>query len=75
MYYDLEQKIEDYSGELFADLGLATLTEDDKADLYARVQEHLHQVIVEILRPFLAEPATVRASHRDVVSGRLGRLR
>jgi len=53
MYYDLEQKIEDYSEELFNDLGVATLTEDDKADLYARVQEHLHKVIVEILRPFL----------------------
>ena len=53
MYYDLEQKIEDYSEELFSDLGLATLTEDDKADLYARVQDHLHRVIVEILRPLL----------------------
>lgn len=55
MYYDLEKKIEEYSEELFNDLGLATLTEDDKADLYARVQEHLHQVIVEILRPHLAQ--------------------
>ena len=54
MYYDLEQKIEDYSEELFVDLGLATLTEETKADLFARVQNHLHQVIVEFLRPRLA---------------------
>ncbi|OGE79215.1 MAG: hypothetical protein A2751_04450 [Candidatus Doudnabacteria bacterium RIFCSPHIGHO2_01_FULL_46_14] len=56
MYYDLEQKIEDYSEELFSDLGLASLSEDDKADLFARVQEHLHQVIVEVLRPLLPAP-------------------
>lgn len=64
MYYDLGQKIEDYSEELFNDLGVATLSEDDKADLYARVQEHLHQVIVKILHPLLppAEIAKIKQS-------------
>ena len=45
--YDLEQKIEDYSRELFVDLGVSNLSEDQKADLYARVQEHFHKVMVE----------------------------
>ncbi|OGE76935.1 MAG: hypothetical protein A3C85_01345 [Candidatus Doudnabacteria bacterium RIFCSPHIGHO2_02_FULL_48_21] len=56
MYYDLEQKIEDYSEELFIDLGLATLTEETKADLFARVQNHLHQVIAEIVKQYLPAP-------------------
>lgn len=54
MYYDLEKKIDDYSAELFADLGLAILPEDDKADLYARLEDHLHQVILSVLRPLLS---------------------
>lgn len=54
MYYDLEKKIEEYSEEVFVDLGLATLSEDVKADLYARVQEHLHKVIISVLEPLIA---------------------
>ena len=49
MNYDLEKTIEDFSEEIFADLGLASLTEDDKADVYARVQARLHHVILREL--------------------------
>ena len=53
MYYDLEKKIDEYSSELFADLGLASLPEDDKADLFARLEDHLHRVILAVLGPVL----------------------
>lgn len=51
--YNLDKQIDEYSEELFADLGLAILPEEQKADLYARVQEHLHAVIIELLRPMV----------------------
>ena len=51
--YDLEQKIEDYSGELFVDLGVSSLSEEQKADLYARVQEHFHKVMIDLFSPVL----------------------
>jgi len=57
MQYDLEKKIEDFSEEIFTDLGLATLSEDDKADVYARVQDSLHKVILAELRPLLPKEA------------------
>lgn len=50
---DLPKKIEDYLEELFADLGLTSLSEEKKADLYARVQEHLHRAIMETFKPVL----------------------
>ena len=53
MYSDLEKKIDDYSAELFADLGLAALPEDSKADLYARFEDRLHRVIMLFLKPIL----------------------
>lgn len=60
MYYDLEKKIDEYSAELFADLGLVTLSEDSKADLYARLEDHLHQVILDVLRPLLESAAIAK---------------
>ncbi len=53
MEYDLEKRIDDYSAELFADLGLASLSEEGKADLYARLEDHLHRVIISVLRPLV----------------------
>lgn len=53
--YDLSKKIDEYSEELYFDLGLTGLAEEQKADLYARIQDHLHAVIleaaIEVLRP------------------------
>lgn len=51
--YDLDKRIDEYSEELFADLGLVTLPEEKKAEIYARVQEHLHRLILEILTRLL----------------------
>lgn len=45
----LGEKIDQYSDELFADLGLATLSEEEKADIFARLEEHLHKVILEMI--------------------------
>ncbi len=50
---ELDKKIDEYSEQLFVDLGLTNLPEDQKADIYARVQEHLHKSIQETLRPVL----------------------
>ena len=47
----LDQKIDEYLEELFLDLGLSTLTEEEKADMYARIQQRLHQVILQTLSP------------------------
>ena len=58
MGYDLEKKIDDYSAELFTDLGLASLSEEGKADLYARLEEHLHRAILSVVRP-LVEAAEI----------------
>ena len=55
MYYDLEEKIENYSEDLFNDLGLASLDEEGKADLYARVQDNLHRAIAEALKDLLPQ--------------------
>lgn len=43
---NLDKKIEEYSEELFADLGLMALPEEKKADIYARLQEHFHKAIL-----------------------------
>jgi hypothetical protein len=50
---DLNKRIEEYSEELFADLGPVALPEEKKADVYARVQEHLHRIILATLTPVL----------------------
>lgn len=47
----LAEKIDQYSDELFADLGLVTLSEEEKADIFARLEEHLHKVILEMVAP------------------------
>lgn len=54
--YNLDKKIDEYSEELFTDLGLTALPEEAKADIYARVQDHLHRVIIDTLSP-LVRPA------------------
>ena len=51
--HNLDKKIDEYSEELFSDLGLTGLPEEAKADIYARVQEHLHRVIVDTLSPLV----------------------
>ena len=43
----LGEKIEDYVDELFSDLGLVDLPEEQKAQVFARVEERLHQVVME----------------------------
>ena len=52
---DFAKKINEYSEELFADLGMAALPEEKKADIYARVQDHIHVVILNVLRE-IVEP-------------------
>ena len=51
--YKLDKKIDEYSESLFTDLGLATLSEDEKADIYARVQDHLHSLMFQTLSPVI----------------------
>ena len=46
---DLEEKIEEYADGLFEDLGFTDLPEERKAEIFARVEEHLHNVIVDEL--------------------------
>ncbi len=53
---NLDKKIDEYSEQLFADLGLTNLPEEGKADIYARVQEHLHKSIQETLKSVLRSP-------------------
>lgn len=43
---NLDKKIEEYSEELFVDLGLSALPEEKKADIYARLQERFHKTIL-----------------------------
>jgi|SRR3989338_7381526 len=43
---NFDKKIEEYSEELFVDLGLSALSEEKKADIYARLQEHFHKTIL-----------------------------
>ena len=45
----LNEKIDQYSEEMFVDLGLSDLPEDRKAEIYARVQDHLHQAMFSML--------------------------
>ncbi len=52
--YDLDKKLDEYSEELFVDLGLTALPEEEKADIYARLEERLHHVILNTLTPTLS---------------------
>lgn len=53
--YNLEKKIEEYCEELFVDLGLLDMSEEKKAEIYARVEDHLQKIILETLTPALAQ--------------------
>ncbi len=53
MNYDLNKEIDEYSEELFSDLGPMALPEETKADLYARLEEHLHKALLTVLTPVL----------------------
>ena len=53
--YHLGEIIDEYTEELFVDLGLTTLPEEKKADLFARIEEHLHKVILDTLAPILGK--------------------
>ena len=50
---ELDKKIDQYSDELYVDLGLIDLPEDKKAEIYARLQDHLHRVILDTLSKVL----------------------
>ena len=43
---DLTEKIEKYTDGLFEDLGPTELSEERKADIFARVEERLQKVII-----------------------------
>ena len=47
---NVAQKVEEFTEELFVDLGLAALPEEKKADIFARVEEHFRQAIIGSLR-------------------------
>lgn len=42
---NLAEKIDNYTDELYADLGLVEMTDEQKAHVFARVEEHLYQAI------------------------------
>lgn len=56
---ELDKKIEEYGDELFTDLGLTNLPEEQKAEIYARLEDHLHEVIISHLSKIL-EKRTLR---------------
>lgn len=60
--YDLEKKIDDYTDTLFIDLGLTNLPEENKADIFARVQDHLHKALLETLAPVIRAQELARIS-------------
>lgn len=51
----LGRKIDEFSDELFVDLGLVSLPEEKKAEIYARLQDHLHSVILGSLAKVLSQ--------------------
>ena len=50
---EFNKRIEEFSEELYADLSPVPLPEEVKADIYARIEERLHQVIMDIVSPKL----------------------
>lgn len=43
---NLGEKIDKYADELFTDLGLVDLPEDQRADIFARIEERFEQVVI-----------------------------
>lgn len=54
----LDKKIDQYSDELYTDLGLMDWPEEQKAEIYARIEDHLHKVILETLGKVLKAKET-----------------
>ncbi|MDP3993560.1 MAG: hypothetical protein U1C57_02605 [Candidatus Doudnabacteria bacterium] len=52
--YDFEKKIDGYTEEVFLDLGLSSLPEEKKAEIFARVQDHIHKVILDVFEKVLS---------------------
>ena len=50
---ELNKRIEEFSEELYVDLSPVSLPEEVKADIYARIEERLHQVIMDMVSPKL----------------------
>lgn len=73
---ELDKKIDQYSDELFLDLGLTNLPEDKKAEIYARLQDHLHYVIVSSLAKLLKpeELSEIRTAIDQEDYGELNKL-
>lgn len=59
---NIGQKIEELSEDLHADLGLAHLPDEEKADLFARLQEHLHAIILAAVSGALSHKETQRVT-------------
>lgn len=57
---ELDKKIDEFGDELFVDLGLTALPEERRAEIYARLEDHLHQVIIAHLSKIL-DKRTLRA--------------
>ncbi|MBI4050033.1 MAG: hypothetical protein HY398_01130 [Candidatus Doudnabacteria bacterium] len=57
---NIGQKIEELSETLHADLGLAHLSDEEKADLFARLQEHLHEIMFNAVRGALSHKENQR---------------
>jgi len=62
---ELNKRIEEFSEELYADLSPVPLPEEVKADIYARIEERLHQVIKE------AAVSKISSSELEVVKNSL----
>ena len=58
--YDFDKKIDGNTEELFLDLGLSTLPEEKKAEIFARVQEHIHKVILAVFVKVLSPKELAR---------------
>jgi hypothetical protein len=54
MVQNLNQIINEYSEELFADLGPAAIPEEKKAEIFARLEDHLHKLILDTLVPLVS---------------------
>lgn len=72
----LDAIIEEYSEELFADLGLVALPEEKKAEIYARLEDHLHKLILDTLTPLISadEIAQVKLSLEEEDHHRLEKI-
>lgn len=71
--FSLSKKIEEFTDELFADLGLTAEAEEKKADLFARIEDQFHRAILDTLRPRMSrgelaavELALTQESYNDL---------